>query len=216
MRLGSWQQTRSEATVQWTDLDGWFPSAAAAPYWVGRAKGSSSRSRPPTARLKAIVVNRSSVQRHVWRAKMIHAAFEGLGTSAIMWQARVAKPCMWRWHARHAHALDRRAMAEAIGIGLSMAQGNWKAHACSGTGTRSSSFSSTRSRRRCHPHVGRLVQPPPLARADRRDTSAEVEERYYAELEETALAAYHPSPRRSWAPAAATRCSRPPIRWAMT
>jgi transposase len=54
------------------------------------------------ARLEAVVADRNSPQKHVWRAKIILATAEGLGTNAIMRRAGVSKPCVWRWQARFA------------------------------------------------------------------------------------------------------------------
>ena len=54
------------------------------------------------ARLEAVVADRNSPQKHVWRARIILATAEGLGTAAIMRRARVAKPSVWRWQARFA------------------------------------------------------------------------------------------------------------------
>src|SRR5215213_2110728 len=52
------------------------------------------------ARLRAIVADRGSPQKHVWRAVIILATAEGRGTAEIMRRARVSKPCVWRWQAR--------------------------------------------------------------------------------------------------------------------
>jgi transposase len=52
------------------------------------------------ARLEAVVADRNSPQKHVWRARIILATAEGLGTNAIMRRAGVSKPCVWRWQAR--------------------------------------------------------------------------------------------------------------------
>jgi hypothetical protein len=52
------------------------------------------------ARLEAVVVDRNSPQKHVWRARIILAAAEGLGTVAIMRRTGKSKPCVWRWQAR--------------------------------------------------------------------------------------------------------------------
>src|SRR5215210_5942826 len=52
------------------------------------------------ARLRAIVADRGSPQKHVWRATIILATAEGCGTVEIMHRAGVAKPCVWRWQAR--------------------------------------------------------------------------------------------------------------------
>jgi len=49
------------------------------------------------ARLEAIVADRNSRQKHVWRARIILATAEGCGTAEIMRRARVSKPCVWRW-----------------------------------------------------------------------------------------------------------------------
>ena len=52
------------------------------------------------ARLEAVVADRNSPQKHVWRARIILGTAEGLGTNAIMRRAGVSKPCVWRWQAR--------------------------------------------------------------------------------------------------------------------
>jgi transposase len=52
------------------------------------------------ARLEAVVADRNRPQRHVWRARIILATAEGLGTNAIMRRAGVSKPCVWRWQER--------------------------------------------------------------------------------------------------------------------
>jgi transposase len=108
------------------------------------------------ARLGAIVADRGSPQKHVWRAVIILATAEGRGTAEIMRRARVSKPCVWRWQARFvaegvdgllrdktrppgtpplpAATVERvvertgRAMARTVGISLSAVQGIWKAH----------------------------------------------------------------------------------------
>ncbi len=52
------------------------------------------------ARLEAVVADRNSRQKPVWRARIILGTAEGLGTSAIMRRAGVSQPCVWRWQAR--------------------------------------------------------------------------------------------------------------------
>jgi transposase len=52
------------------------------------------------ARLRAIVADRNSPQKHVWRAAIVLATAEGCGTAEIMRRAGVSKPCVWRWQAR--------------------------------------------------------------------------------------------------------------------
>jgi hypothetical protein len=50
------------------------------------------------ARLEAIVVDRNSPQKHVWRARIVLA--DGCGTADIMRRAGVSKPCVWRCQER--------------------------------------------------------------------------------------------------------------------
>ena len=52
------------------------------------------------ARLEAIVADRNSPQKHVWRARIILATGDGCGTAEVMRRAGVSKPCVWRWQAR--------------------------------------------------------------------------------------------------------------------
>jgi transposase len=52
------------------------------------------------ARLEAIVADRNSPQKHVWRARIILATADGCGTAAIMRRAGVSKPSVWRWQER--------------------------------------------------------------------------------------------------------------------
>jgi Homeodomain-like domain len=51
-------------------------------------------------RLAAVVADRNSPQKHVWRARIILATAEGCGTAEVMRQAGVSKPCVWRWQER--------------------------------------------------------------------------------------------------------------------
>jgi hypothetical protein len=51
-------------------------------------------------RLEKIVVDRSSPQKHVWRATIVLATAEGLGTAEIMRRSGVSKPVVWRWQER--------------------------------------------------------------------------------------------------------------------
>ena len=52
------------------------------------------------ARLAAVVADRNSPQKHVWRARIILATADGLGTNEVMRRAGVSKPCVWRWQER--------------------------------------------------------------------------------------------------------------------
>ena len=52
------------------------------------------------ARLEAIVADRNSPQKHVWRARIILATADGCGTAEVMRRAGVSKTCVWRWQER--------------------------------------------------------------------------------------------------------------------
>ena len=51
-------------------------------------------------RLRAIVSDPKSRQKHVWRARIILLSAEGLGTSALMAETGKSKTCVWRWQER--------------------------------------------------------------------------------------------------------------------
>jgi hypothetical protein len=52
------------------------------------------------ARLAALVADRNSPQKHVWRARIVLLSGEGLGTVEIMRRTGKAKPSVWRWQTR--------------------------------------------------------------------------------------------------------------------
>ena len=52
------------------------------------------------ARLEAVVADRNSPQKHVWRAGIILATADGFGTTEIIRRTGKSKPCVWRWQAR--------------------------------------------------------------------------------------------------------------------
>src|SRR3546814_17559668 len=54
------------------------------------------------SRLEAIVADRNSPQKHVWRCRIVLLTAAGLGTNAIMREAGVAKTAVWRWQDRFA------------------------------------------------------------------------------------------------------------------
>jgi transposase len=54
-------------------------------------------------RLRAIVADPKSPQKHVWRARIVLLSDVGLGTSAIMRQTGKSKTCVWRWQERFMH-----------------------------------------------------------------------------------------------------------------
>ncbi len=56
------------------------------------------------ARLAAIVADRNSAQKHVWRASIILMTAEGLGTAEIMRRTCKSKPSVWRWQERFMQA----------------------------------------------------------------------------------------------------------------
>src|SRR5512132_2105983 len=63
------------------------------------------------ARLEAVVADRNSPQKHVWRAKIILATADGLGTAEIMRRSGKSKPSVWRWQERFMTGRRGRASA---------------------------------------------------------------------------------------------------------
>ena len=53
------------------------------------------------AKLERIVADRNSPRKLVWRADIVLATADGLGTNAIMRRAGKSKPCVWRWQERY-------------------------------------------------------------------------------------------------------------------
>ncbi len=51
--------------------------------------------------LEAIVADRNSASKQVWRANIVLATADGLGTNAIMRLTGKSKPCVWRWQERY-------------------------------------------------------------------------------------------------------------------
>ena len=52
-------------------------------------------------RLAAIVADRNSPQKHVWRAQIVLLTTEGCGTAEIMRRANASKTTVWRWQERY-------------------------------------------------------------------------------------------------------------------
>src|SRR5260370_14793973 len=50
--------------------------------------------------LEAVVANRNSAQKHVWRAKIVLLTIDGHGTADIMRATGKAKTVIWRWQER--------------------------------------------------------------------------------------------------------------------
>ena len=61
--------------------------------------GSGNRTK-----LEAIISDRNSSSKAVWRAQIVLATAEGLGTNAIMKRTGKSKPCVWRWQERYIEA----------------------------------------------------------------------------------------------------------------
>jgi len=53
-------------------------------------------------RLEAVVRDRNSPQKHVWRARIVLLTAEGAGTNAIVRETGKDKTCVWRWQERFA------------------------------------------------------------------------------------------------------------------
>jgi len=52
------------------------------------------------AKLAAVVADRNSPQKHVWRAQIILLTADGCGTAAIMRGSGTSKTAVWRWQER--------------------------------------------------------------------------------------------------------------------
>ncbi len=52
------------------------------------------------ARLEAVVADRNSPQKHVWRCRIVLLSANGCGTTDIMRQSGTSKTCVWRWQER--------------------------------------------------------------------------------------------------------------------
>jgi len=46
------------------------------------------------------MADRNSPHKHVWRAAIVLATADGLGTNAIMRRTRMSKTAVWRWQER--------------------------------------------------------------------------------------------------------------------
>ena len=53
-------------------------------------------------RLEALVRDRNTAQKHVWRARIVLLSATGMGTNAIMRETGKSKTCVWRWQERFA------------------------------------------------------------------------------------------------------------------
>src|SRR5260221_8377032 len=57
-------------------------------------------SRGDRSKLGAVVANRNSPQKHVWRAKIVLLTADGRGTAEIIQATGKAKTVIWRWQER--------------------------------------------------------------------------------------------------------------------
>ncbi len=53
-------------------------------------------------RLEALVRDRNTSQKHVWRAEIVLLSTDGIGTNEIMRRTGKSKTCVWRWQERFA------------------------------------------------------------------------------------------------------------------
>ena len=53
------------------------------------------------AELQALITNRNTARKLVWRSEIVLATADGHGTFEIMRRARTSKPTVWRWQARY-------------------------------------------------------------------------------------------------------------------
>ncbi len=53
-------------------------------------------------RLEALVRDRNTSQKHVWRAEIVLLTADGIGTNEIMRRTGKSKTCVWRWQERFA------------------------------------------------------------------------------------------------------------------
>ena len=53
------------------------------------------------AQLQALLTDRNTARKVVWRAQIVLATADGCGTNEIMRRANTSKPTVWRWQARY-------------------------------------------------------------------------------------------------------------------
>src|SRR5271165_809016 len=56
---------------------------------------------PNRAHLDRLVADRNTPRKVIWRARIVLATADGLGTVAIMGRTGKSKPCVWRWQERY-------------------------------------------------------------------------------------------------------------------
>jgi transposase len=68
--------------------------------WIMRTGISVVVSPSDRLRLEAVVGDRNTRQKHVWRCRIVLLTADGAGTSTIMRVAGVSKTAVWRWQER--------------------------------------------------------------------------------------------------------------------
>lgn len=51
--------------------------------------------------LQALIINRNTPRKPVWRAVIVFATVEGHGIAQVMRRAGMSKPTVWRWRKRY-------------------------------------------------------------------------------------------------------------------
>jgi transposase len=69
-----------------------------------RSGVSISVSAADRERLEAIVADRNTPRKHVWRARIVLLTADSLGTNAVMAATGKSKTCVWRWQERFMQA----------------------------------------------------------------------------------------------------------------
>src|SRR5215211_5978005 len=70
--------------------------------WAMRTGISIDVSPSNHRRLEALVRDRNTAQKHVWRAEIVLLSLAGIGTVEIMRRTGKSKTCVWRWQERFA------------------------------------------------------------------------------------------------------------------
>jgi transposase len=86
-----------------------FPAKQVIPFWPQISQFAAMRrddiciyvSPSNRARLEALIADRNSRSKVVWRARIVLATADGHGTNEIMRRTGTSKPCVWRWQERY-------------------------------------------------------------------------------------------------------------------